>query len=64
MSIILSMPLDFAECDRARVARDKVYDGEGFRMPALRGRALSTRAGVRKPPKQEPAGHRCDVMGI
>jgi hypothetical protein len=22
------------------------------------------RAGVRKPPKHEPAGHRCDVMGI
>ncbi len=38
--------------------------GEGFRTPAIAGRASGHGAGVRKPPKHEPAGHRCDVMGI
>jgi len=33
----------------------------GRRPSQIEGRA---RAGVRKPPKHEPAGHRCDVMGI
>ena len=27
MSIIVSMSLDFAECDQARLARDAAYDG-------------------------------------
>ena len=38
--------------------------GEGFRMPA--GRALSRRtgAGVRKPPRKEPAGSRCAVCRL
>ena len=30
MSIIVSMSLDFAECDRARLARDPVYDGRFY----------------------------------
>ena len=30
MSIIVSMSLDFAECDRARLARDPVYDGQFY----------------------------------
>src|SRR5580658_5399379 len=30
MSIIVSMSLDFAECDRARVARDRSYDGRFY----------------------------------
>ena len=30
MSIIVSMSLDFAECDRARLARDPVYDGPPY----------------------------------
>ena len=30
MSIIVSMSLDFAECDRARLARDRVYDGQFY----------------------------------
>lgn len=29
-SIIVSMSLDFAECDRARLARDPVYDGRFY----------------------------------
>jgi hypothetical protein len=29
---------------------------EGFRMPALRDRWAGAEAGVRKPPKNEPAG--------
>ena len=33
-------------------------DGEGFRAPAITGRAEGHGAGVRKPPKHEPAG--CD----
>jgi predicted MFS family arabinose efflux permease len=41
---------------------DKI--GEGFRTPAIAGGASGHGAGVRKPPKHEPAGHRCDVMGI
>src|SRR4030081_2751726 len=28
--MIVSMPLDFAECDRARLARDPVYDGRFY----------------------------------
>src|SRR5271166_2179910 len=31
---------------------------EGFRMPAPRERSTGYRAGVRKPPKKEPAGKR------
>src|SRR5450631_3712934 len=30
MSIIVSMSLDFAECDRARLARDPSYDGRFY----------------------------------
>src|SRR5271155_6036254 len=30
MSIVVSMSLDFAECDRARVARDRSYDGRFY----------------------------------
>ena len=30
MSIIVTMSLDFAECDRARVARDRSYDGRFY----------------------------------
>src|SRR3984957_9093618 len=30
MSIIVSMSLDFTECDRARVARDRSYDGRFY----------------------------------
>src|SRR5438270_11401312 len=30
VSIIVSMSLDFAECDRARLARDAVYDGRFY----------------------------------
>ena len=38
--------------------------GEGFRMPAIAGRASGHGAGVRKPPKHEPAGLRRWSMGI
>jgi hypothetical protein len=38
--------------------------GEGFRMPAIAGRASGDGAGVRKPPKHEPAGLRRWSMGI
>jgi hypothetical protein len=41
--------------------------GEGFRMPACRNRAAVVKAGVRKPPRKEPAGAgRCGLpsMGI
>jgi hypothetical protein len=41
-----------------------VRDGEGFRMPAIAGRASGHGAGVRKPPKHEPAGLRRWSMGI
>jgi methylphosphotriester-DNA--protein-cysteine methyltransferase len=30
VSIVVSMSLDFAECDRARLARDPVYDGRFY----------------------------------
>ena len=30
VSIVVSMSLDFAECDRARLARDRVYDGRFY----------------------------------
>jgi hypothetical protein len=30
VSIIVSMSLDFAECDRARLARDPSYDGRFY----------------------------------
>ena len=30
MSIVVSMSLDFAQCDRARLARDPVYDGRFY----------------------------------
>jgi hypothetical protein len=38
--------------------------GEGFRMPAIAGRASGHWAGVRKPPMHEPAGLRRRSMGI
>ena len=42
--------------------------GEGFRMPARRSyRRRAVRAGVRKPPRKEPAGRRVGrltIMGI
>ncbi len=37
---------------------------EGFRMPAHRMRCLCARAGVRKPPRKEPAGSGARSMGI
>ena len=38
--------------------------GEGFRTPAIVGGASGPWAGVRKPPKHEPAGLRRWSMGI
>jgi two-component system CheB/CheR fusion protein len=38
--------------------------GEGFRTPAIAGRASGHGAGVRKPPMHEPAGLRRWSMGI
>src|SRR4051812_34380326 len=37
--------------------------GEGLRMPANAGRTAGCRAGVRKPPKGEPAGLRAPAYG-
>src|SRR4051812_30814371 len=37
--------------------------GEGLRMPANAGRTAGCRAGVRKPPKDEPAGLRAPAYG-
>ena len=38
--------------------------GEGFRMPAGRDLSSRTGAGVRKPPRKEPAGSWCAVSGL
>jgi hypothetical protein len=42
----------------------KVADGEGFRMPAVTGRASGHEAGVRKLPKHEPRVTRAPLWGF